>query len=234
MWLIVKSYNIQIKRYTVTFVGVDHNVVAVVDGIKHGYPVTAPIVEAVYFDWTDTKKGYRFSGWDKELSAITSDITVTALYEVEITEPIILIENKTINEEDLSVLVNVFYFSSEQPYGISLDINFDTALQENGGATAELNSSLTQNGSGTSDATSGCTSKLTPDGTYELRWVDASGDGMTADTLLTFTFNINRLKYSDEYAINILESTYVINQNMEKVTPVIISGVVSVNQSAGQ
>jgi predicted transcriptional regulator len=62
-----------INSYTVTFVDWD-NTVLKTEKVEYGKTATAP---------SDPKReGYTFSGWDKDFSNITSDLTVTAQYKI--------------------------------------------------------------------------------------------------------------------------------------------------------
>ena len=67
------------KSYTVTFVDVDGTVIDV-QKIVEGYGAYPPDVPE--------KEGYAFVGWNTDFDCVTSDITVTALYE-EIVVPIV-------------------------------------------------------------------------------------------------------------------------------------------------
>ncbi len=63
----------EIEEYEVTFVdGLAGEVIAV-QRVESGMAATAP--EVPYHD------GYEFRGWDKDFSVVTSDMTVTAIYE---------------------------------------------------------------------------------------------------------------------------------------------------------
>ncbi len=76
-----------INSYNVTFLDSEDNVIAVVPTLyKHAAVApTAPAVE-----------GYTFTGWDKDISSITTDITVKALYEINIYTVKFLDENGTV------------------------------------------------------------------------------------------------------------------------------------------
>ncbi len=65
------------QRYTVTFRDYDGTVLGT-DTVDRGAAATAPADP-------DNWEGYHFSGWDADFSAVTEDLTVTALYaEIEI------------------------------------------------------------------------------------------------------------------------------------------------------
>ena len=212
----------QIKRYTVTFVGANGDVVSVVSNVKHGFSATAPKVDDVYFDW-GLKKGFRFTGWSNSCNNITSDITITALYDEEITEPIVVVQSVHVASGTTNVPVKVYICSSENLYGISLDMTFDNALQLGGTISVDVHSTF---GTMNSDYTS----KLTDEGIYELRWTD--GDGVDPSVfsgpipLLTFNFNLYEFQNDGNYLVDILKNTYIINEDLVKVTPVVISGSV--------
>lgn len=59
--------------YTVTFVDYDGSVLGT-DKVHYGEAATAPNDPA--------REGYNFSGWDIDFSAVTDDITVTAVYSI--------------------------------------------------------------------------------------------------------------------------------------------------------
>ena len=61
-----------LDKYTVTFVGMNGAVIGY-DYVYEGQAATAPEAPEV--------EGYTFVGWDKDFSNVTSDMTVTAIYE---------------------------------------------------------------------------------------------------------------------------------------------------------
>ena len=64
---------VQVKTYTVTFKsGYDGSTITT-KTVEEGKSATAPIAPVI--------EGYRFTGWDKDFSNVTSDLTVTAQYE---------------------------------------------------------------------------------------------------------------------------------------------------------
>lgn len=63
------------NRYTVTFVGMNGAVIGY-DYVYEGQAATAPEAPEV--------EGYTFVGWDKDFSNVTSDMTVTAQYEMTV------------------------------------------------------------------------------------------------------------------------------------------------------
>jgi hypothetical protein len=63
----------EINTYTVTFVDHDSEVLGT-DEVEHGSGATAPA--------DPEREGYSFTGWDTDYSEVTSDLTVTAQYEI--------------------------------------------------------------------------------------------------------------------------------------------------------
>ena len=64
----------EINKYTVTFVDYDGETILKNEEVEHGAAATAPN--------DPTRTGYTFTGWDKDFSNVTEDLTVTAQYEV--------------------------------------------------------------------------------------------------------------------------------------------------------
>ena len=83
----------KINRYEVLFLDWDESVLKK-DSVDHGAAATAPA--------DPTREGYTFTGWDKEFSNVTEDMTITALYE-KVEEPIKPEDNTTRDTLDLSV-----------------------------------------------------------------------------------------------------------------------------------
>ena len=83
----------KINRYEVLFLDWDESVLKK-DSVDHGAAATAPV--------DPTREGYTFIGWDKEFSHVTTDMTITALYE-KVEEPVKPEDNTTRDTLDLSV-----------------------------------------------------------------------------------------------------------------------------------
>lgn len=215
----------QIKRYTVTFVRPDGKIVSVQENIKHGFSATAPEVDEYYFDW-NTRKGYKFTGWNKSIDSITSNITITTVYDQEVTEPIIVVQSTSIPLQTTDVAVEVYICSNDKIYGISLDMLFDSTLKKGkNGVTVEVRN-FEKN-----SKTPTYTSTITENSQYELRWTWGEGfdpnDYSTPTLLLTFNFSLEKYQSAGDYLVDILASTYIINEDLVKVTPVVISGTVT-------
>ena len=210
----------QIKRYTVTFVRPDGKIVSVQENIKHGFSATAPEIDEYYFDW-NTRKGYKFTGWNKSIDSITASVTITAVYDQEVTEPIIVVQSTSVPSGTTSVPLRVFVCSSKKIYGISLDMIFDSKLLTYGSMDIDVLEFPPTKDNYTSEIKNGCE--------YELRWtlgdgVDSSGGPIP---LLTCNLNLYSLLDKGDYLVDILASTYIINEDLVKVTPVVISGTVT-------
>ncbi len=216
----------QINKYTVTFLDGDGKALKT-ESVKHGFSVTPPEVDEIYFDW-DQKKGFRFTGWSTSYKNVTENITVEALYQEEIAEPIVVVHNRTIDKNTVNTPVIdapvvVYVCTSNRLHGVSLDIQFDNVLQLGGVIGVHPHSSLGGEGKD-------YTSKLTDEGRYELRWTDNKGVDTAPNEglfpILTFNFKLDEQQRVGEYAVNVLESTYIISDDLAKVTPIVISGQV--------
>jgi uncharacterized repeat protein (TIGR02543 family) len=74
-----------VTTYTVNFVDYDGTVLKT-QTVESGKSATAPA--------DPTRDGYKFTGWDKDFSSVTSNLTVTALYEVD-NKPVLSVGNIT-------------------------------------------------------------------------------------------------------------------------------------------
>ncbi len=213
-----------LKKYTVTFVMPDGKIIATAS-VRHGYRVNAPTPATHYFDWK-TSKAYKFTSWSQSLEYITSDSTITAEYKEEVEGPVIVVDdrNSTISAGTTATSVSVFIAGNDKIYGINLDMNFAPELK--GGTKAVTVDVSVQFG----ELDKQYTSALSDLGRYEWRWTEGN-DGKTLsgrENVLTFNFSMKDDQACGDYIVDVLASTYVINENFEKVTPVIISGCVTI------
>ena len=217
----------EINRYTVTFKDPAGRVLAVRNNVKHGYGTFAPEVSDKYFHLGTSDgqytfaKGYSFTGWSTSFDEVTGDLTVVAVYGEEITEPIVAVGNRVVvTSEGTTATLSVYVINGDAPYGISLDMQVDPVLLKGGVPTISVNGQQLQDGSEYYD------SKLSADGLYEFRWTKSNG--IQSDTVATFTFTLNVSEEAGEYPLQLLDSTYIITSAFEKVTPVLISGSVTI------
>lgn len=215
----------EIKKYTVKFVDVQGKLL-LEKVVEHGSPVAPPKVPESYFDWA-TEKGYAFTGWDKSYMSIKSDLTLKAVYDKEITQPIILVDSVSVKRGNKDVEVEIYLSSREKIFGISLDMTFDEILKS-GSENLEVSvNNKIINGNFVSDLdTDNCK--------YELRWIEGNPDtyeGIPASKytlVLTFKFSLQGRAEVGEYSVNISDSTFIIDEDLNKKTPVMISGSVIV------
>ena len=86
---VILTPNATINTYNVTFLDVEGNTIAVVPTLyKHA--AAAPAAPAV--------EGYTFTGWDKDITSITKDITVQAQYTINVYTVTFLDENNAVLE----------------------------------------------------------------------------------------------------------------------------------------
>ena len=212
----------EINRYTVTFLDVDGSVISSIANVAHGTTVIPPETTDMYFDWSKTK-GYRFTGW-KDWSAsqpIVGNITITAEYSEEITDPIIAIETKEISKGTTTAEVSVYLCGSfENIYGMSLKLQYAEELVLSNGSVI-INSKLV-----------GSESTLnTENSLYELSWADGQGiDVSERLEVLTLTFSVDKYTNVGEYIMELLDGTYIIGENLSKITPIVIVGHVVITE----
>ena len=120
--------------YTVTFMDWNGTVLKT-ESVESGKAATAPA--------DPTRAGYVFTGWDKAFSNITTDLIVTAVYEVESTDP--KIYGATVTTTAGSTDVNFVISVKNNPgiLGMLLSVEYDEDVftltkSSNGDATGEL------------------------------------------------------------------------------------------------
>ncbi len=214
----------KINRYTVIFKMPDGTVLKTKENIAHGTTIFSPKTEDTYFDWKD-KKGYRFKGWKDsdgnpwdDSQPIESNATIVADYSEEITEPIIAIETKEICQGTRTVEIKIALggsFEKESVYGISLRFGYAEKLGLNDSSVL-INSDLKN-----------VHSVLKTDiRQYELFWIAESETGPKTKgfEIVTLTFNIGSDVELGEYAIDFLDGTYIVDEDLNKIIPVLIAG----------
>ena len=124
--------------YTVTFVDCDGTQLKTAQVIEGGN-ATAPA--------DPEREGYTFTGWDKSFANVTANMTVTATYELEISDPTIVVDSATANAGD-TVTVNVKVKNNPGIAGAILTIAYDNKLTLTSATSGETFSSLQFTGPG--------------------------------------------------------------------------------------
>lgn len=212
----------EINRYTVTFVNPDGSVLATIENVAHGKTVTPPAPLDMYFDWSKTQ-GYRFTGWKgwNESSQIVGNTTITADYSEKINTPIIAIETIKIAKGTTTAEASVYLSGTfDCIYGISLKLHYAEPLVLNNGSIT-VNSKL-------SDAET----TLHDDAKqFDLSWADGQGISVSERlAVLTLKFNVDKYTTAGEYTMELLDGTYIIDEHLTKITPMIVIGRIVVTE----
>ena len=212
----------KINRYTVTFINPDGTVIAELSNIAHGAKITPPETADIFFDWSETK-GYRFTGWknwDKD-QPVVGNMTVTADYSEEMTDPIIAVETKEIIKGTTTANLSVYLCGSfENIYGMYLKIQYAQQLS--------LNSNLITVNSRFIGSESALDTKK---GVYELSWADGQGIDINERLeILSLTVNVDKYTDAGDYDISLLNDSYIIDGNLSKITPVTVVGHIIISE----
>lgn len=105
--------------YTVEFKDYDGKVLKTVSNVKKGSSVTAPA--------DPYREGYRFTGWDKGFSNVTSNLVVTAKYE-KITSATLVVESVYANHDDGTVRVNILFLNNPGIASLKFDVTYGNKL----------------------------------------------------------------------------------------------------------
>lgn len=208
----------EINQYTVKFVNPDGSIIETVSCVEHGTTISPPEPVGVRFNWS-TAKGYRFTGWMgwDSTQPIVGDMIIIAEYVEEITEPIIAIKSQEIAKGATSVEISVYLCGTlKNIYGISLKVGYAEQL-------------VISNGTSPLDMAE--TTVHADEKQFDLSW--ANGQGMNVSgsmAMLTLTFIIDQLVASGEYLVELLTDTYIIDENLSKITPVVVVGHVIITE----
>ena len=118
--------------YTVTFVDYDGTQLKAEQVIEGGN-ATAPA--------DPERKGYTFTGWDKAFTNVTANMTVTATYELAISDPTIIVDTINAHIGEM-VTVNIRIKNNPGIAGTTLTISYDEKLTLFSASSGEVFSSL--------------------------------------------------------------------------------------------
>ena len=108
-----------VESFTVTFVDHDGTVLKT-ETVESGKSAIAP---------TDpTRDGYTFTGWDNSFDNVTTDLTVTAQYERNITSPSIVVNDVIANIDDGTVDVVISIANNPGISSLKFDVTYDDVL----------------------------------------------------------------------------------------------------------
>ncbi len=160
-----------VETFTVTFVDYDGTILKT-ETVESGKSATAPA--------SPTREGYAFSGWDKSFENVTSNLTVTALYEKVYAEPTFVVQSVTA-DADNTVMVAINVKNNPGILAMTLGLTYDdSALELISASNGAALSMLTMTPSKT--LSSGC--KFAWDG------VEIKEEDITDGEILVLTFAI--------------------------------------------
>ena len=105
--------------YTVTFKDHDGTVLKT-ETVEEGKAATAPTAP--------TREGYTFIGWDKAFANVTSDLVVTAKYDIEVTGPALILNGATASAGATDVVVTVSVKNNPGIMGAIFSISYDDSV----------------------------------------------------------------------------------------------------------
>ncbi len=213
---------IRTKTYTVRFIDFDDTVISS-EQIYIGKDAIAPeMANKIFIDWKGTKKAaYRFNSWDKTFTNISAHLDVKAQYD-KITDPLIYVDTTKISQgqEKVDVSVYLIYDGPFEAIHLNLQYSNDFELTD---------SSITLKG----QFNRGAQSNVILDShtkTCSFNCIDTSGFDLNGNYSEVMRISIDLDKYSTvgSYPINVIEGSYLTNNGVVKIVPVVINGGVVV------
>ena len=213
----------EINSYSIRFVMPNGEIIKEENVLYQG-SATPPEVDEYYFEWDRSspnwKKGFTFTGWNGKYTDVSDDAEIKAVYDNEIKDPIIIVnaeEGHGISGG--SVNISIYLCGNFSLYGLDLKMGYDSELAIADESSINVNGQLGYSGKNfnrtnrTVELTFTNQRTIDVDGLYEVA---------------TITFDVSPYLDFGEYYINILSGTYFINENLEKIAPVIIQGKITV------
>ena len=220
--IIVAKYIL--KSYNVNFLMPNGKVIDS-QTVPYGFAAISPEVDNYYLDESSNViMLYGFTGWDKAFNNITSDLQVNAIYDTNVSEPIILVTSKEVNRGTESVTVSVHLIGNFKSYGLNICLSFD---DENAFGLNESN--IEKKLVGATEESLQVDEKKK---TINYTWVTANDTGMLKVNgemeVLKITFSLSQLQTLKTYNLTFTASTYFVGENLTKDSFIPIDGTIVV------
>ena len=175
------------------------------------------------------KKAFEFTSWNYDFTIIDQDLKIIALYDKEITTPVIVVETIycTTGTEDVSL--NIYLNGVDKINGLSLFVKYNQNLKLNDTSNIIIDQkfkieeyySLTLETPKESSVSN----------ILEFCWTNGSSLGINQfNKILTLKFKLDKYLTCGNYLVEILNNTYIIGENFKKQTPIVITGQIIISE----
>ena len=207
---LVVTATYKINEYTVTFK--DYNgTVLKTEKVESGKAATAPA--------EPTREHYKFAGWDKSFSNVTSDLVVTATYST--TKLIISAESVTVNKGTNEVTMKIRVTNNPGIMGavLKVSVNDDVFAFASASKTGYPGLTLTAPGSATTSSPY----------TFMLDSLDLSADDKKDGTLFTITFKIKDTSATGKYDVKLsCNKGGIFDENYNDLDVTFVNGTITI------
>lgn len=209
--------------------------------IIEGGKINEPYYEKYAIDWESNKclefegwflkqgsKEYKFDTTKLSLDNITptgdiTDVILTAKYKNHVNIPVIYIDSSNYKEGDTNLNIGVYLFGNfSKLYGMNIGFNYDDSIIIKNEESVFINQLIDTD----KDVNKLFTEIDHENSKYEIVW--SNGEGINNKNnfikLLDVTFTLNTNVIKSNYKIQINELSYIINEDLQKITPLIING----------
>lgn len=207
---LVVTATYKINEYTVTFKDYDGTVLKT-QKVESGKAATAPA--------EPTREHYKFAGWDKSFSNVTSDLVVTATYST--TKLIISAESVTVNKGTGEVTMNIRVVNNPGIMGavLKVSVNDDVFAFASASKTGYPGLTLTAPGSATTSSPY----------TFMLDSLDLSADDKKDGTLFTITFKIKDTSATGKYDVKLsCNKGGIFDENYNDLDVTFVNGTITI------
>lgn len=207
---LVVTATYKINEYTVTFKDYDGKVLKT-QKVESGKAATAPA--------EPTREHYKFAGWDKSFSNVTSDLVVTATYST--TKLIISAESVTVNKGTNEVTMKIRVTNNPGIMGavLKVSVNDDVFAFASASKTGYPGLTLTAPGSATTSSPY----------TFMLDSLDLSADDKKDGTLFTITFKIKDTSATGKYDVKLsCNKGGIFDENYNDLDVTFVNGTITI------
>lgn len=229
----------------------DNNNLLINSSIVEGGKATEPKVNKYWINW-ETKQCLEFDGWyyfdgkseyrfdidNVKLDNVSNEIGIYeiilfARYINPISEPVLFVDSTYINKGEPTANISVYLLGDfSKIHGLSLSVSYDDDITIRTKDSIYINNKLYNPSEDSNSSNIKIYNNIDFNNSkYEIVW--SNGDGVSHENLtnlLEITFHIDKNIIKPNFEINISGTSYIIDESLSKIVPLIINGNIYINK----